>query len=408
MGLAANLKLELLTQGMRIDFPSLKGWQYKMDKHLHNRRHFAGEEVQASIPQELMVYDTENAAWLCVGVLCRPDSPYQLGCDASGPYLTYVGEQLDMRVSFLEEPVFWRDSTSDSVPMYKLLSVPGRNELTLWTWHDCAFQYEGIGCAFCTTTPTSRIAGTGPESQLLSARGMIDMHRFGGGFFSQHYPVLRRRSEEAVRLALSTDFSCKDYWFTITGGSLPLSQLDDNNKVVASLMSDLHEAIPALDRARSGSNIMPPNDLSLIHEMKSAGAGFCMINLEIWDESVLSRICPAKHRYGKEAFLLALEYAVGVFGPGNVWCSFVCGLEPLHKQLEGFRKLAEMGVVPGSNVFHRDPSVSIDWVAELDSSGIADYYRQAARILREHALKPFYCIESRRSSLMWEAYLDML
>lgn len=67
-----------------------------------------------------------------------------------------------------------------------------------------------------------------------------------------------------------------------------------------------------------------------------------------------------------------------------------------------------MGIVSGANVFHKDPNVKTDFVTGITVENIKHYFIEAAAILKDNNLVPFYCLESRRSSLMWEAYLGLL
>jgi hypothetical protein len=403
---AADLKLHLLLQGLNIDYGALKEQSFKTDKYLHNDRHFVPLEKKGTVPQELLLID-ESAYTVCVGVLARPESPFSLLGDSDGPYLTFEGKRINVRVAFLPEPVFWNMETRDGIPNYFLLSVPGVNELNLWPWHDCALHYEQEGCAFCTTTSTAVQAGTGPKSELLTVFRINQVSNFVD-VFTRFYPSLLERSIDALTAALRYDFPTRDYWFTIISGNLSHDLLSEQHDLFGRLLEDLLQQVPELRRDRVVFNIMPPNDVGKLRQVKQSGASFYMANLEIWDESYFRDICPGKARYGRNRFIDMLLQAVNVFGAGNVWCNFVCGLEPLDLQLQGYSILAGEGIVCGANVFHRDPKVKLNAVEGFSFDSAKRYYTTAAEILHKNNLTPFFGLESRRSSLLWEAYLGLL
>lgn len=330
---AAELKLHLLYYGIRIDIESMKLMNYKTDKHIHNDRHFVDSLFKDEVPQEIILID-ENKTKLCVSVLARPHSPYKLCYDKTELYISFNDKRLDTKVEFVPEPLFWNLKTKDGIPNYNLLSLPGLSELSLWTWHDCALHYEKKGCSFCTTTRTATRFGTGLKSDLLTAYN-IDKKIDKNEFFKEYYPILLNRSADALSSALELDFLNREYWFTFISGNLTDSLLDLQHEIVYHLTEDLLNLIPLLNREKIVINIMPPNDKKKIKELKDIGANYYMANLEIWDEEYFKSICPGKYIYGRQKFIEMLEYAVSNFGAGNVWCNFVCGIEPLEYQLEG-------------------------------------------------------------------------
>lgn len=399
----AELKLHLLLEGLRIDYPSLEGSSFKSDKYLHNDRHFTPAEYKHAVPQELLLGDQDP---LCVGVLVRPQSPFCLHCNGEGPFITFGGKAINIKVRFIPEPEFWKKKTTDGIPMYLLLSVPGLNELNLWPWHDCALHYEQQGCFFCTTTSTAVSAGTGPKSNLLSVHKINRVLMFDDVFKSL-YPVLLMRAMECLKAALQCDFQNSFYWFTVISGNLTTTQLSNQNELVQRLVKDIVRDVPSL-RGRIVSNVMPPNDTDKLFALREAGVNFYMANLELWEPSYFRRICPGKALYGRTRFIQMLQAASDIFGKGNVWCNFVCGLEPLDSQLTGYEFLASYGIVSGANVFHKDPKIKVNAVEGFGFESARRYYLQAAEILHKWGLKPFYSLGSRRSSLLWEAYLDLL
>lgn len=130
--------------------------------------------------------------------------------------------------------------------------------------------------------------------------------------------------------------------------------------------------------------------------------------VSIFSGAVQGRVCPGKNRIDRNRFLSMMEDAVEIFGNGHVWCNLVCGLEPLENQLEAYSVFASKGIVCGANIFHRDPLVTVDAITHLTEEAVREYYSNAASVLHQYSLAPFYSMESRRSSLLWEAYYGLL
>lgn len=401
----ARLKIELLVYGMQIDLESLALLEFKSDKYQHNNRHCGESVFNTRIPQEIKLFSEEQNIWIVVGVLLRLDSPYKL--IFSDKLLLYLNDTpLDVTAKLLDEPYTWSQMTSDGQPMHRIISIPGYNEINLWTWHDCGFQIEGMGCAFCTTTKTSRQLQNSQQRDLLSAYNLLKSS--SENILNIQYPIFLKNSIEALNTVLTKDYPSTDYWLTIIGGNLSMAKLDINALFVSNLIHDLIANIPCIDSNKLGCNIMPPNDFSYIKDIKHSGAGFFMMNIEIWDDAIWSKVCPGKSRYGKKKFVEAMTYAVCEFGPGKVWCNFVCGIEPMYIQLTGFSELASKGIVPGANIFHKDPGAKANFFENYTVDDYASFYLKAADILHKNGLQPFYSLESRRSSLLWEAYLGIL
>lgn len=74
-----------------------------------------------------------------------------------------------------------------------------------------------------------------------------------------------------------------------------------------------------------GSGAIPKAHMRRMRELGVRGASF---NLEVWNPEQFARICPGKNRYvGRDRWLRALDEAVEVFGPDDVYSAFVAGVE---------------------------------------------------------------------------------
>jgi len=90
-----------------------------------------------------------------------------------------------------------------------------------------------------------------------------------------------------------------------------------------------------------------PADPNILYKYKEAGFTNVSHNLEVWDRNIFATICPGKEKRngGWAHWVESLEFAVSIFGKGNVHSNLVSGLAPKEAQLEGIEYLASKGVV---------------------------------------------------------------
>ena len=68
-------------------------------------------------------------------------------------------------------------------------------------------------------------------------------------------------------------------------------------------------------------------------------------NLEVWDPALWPGIVPGKAAgLSQDKWLEALEYAVGIFGKGNVTSVLIAGMEPKKSHWAGVEWLAQRGI----------------------------------------------------------------
>lgn len=126
-------------------------------------------------------------------------------------------------------------------------------------------------------------------------------------------------------------------------------------------------------------------DLDLISQ---AGYTHIGLHMEIWDKAWFEAVCPGKaEKIGRDKWLDGIIYASEVFGPRNIRCVFVAGIEPKESVLEGIDYLASKGVWgvalpwipgPGSKLEgHRTPPP--EWHAQIAKENV--------RIWEHHGFK---------------------
>lgn len=91
----------------------------------------------------------------------------------------------------------------------------------------------------------------------------------------------------------------------------------------------------------------PPDDLSVLEQVKEMGVDSVGMHVESFDPEVFARVAPGKAKRGIEAYFKAWERAVEVFGEGQVSTYVILGMgEDPELTAEGCRRAIDMGVYP--------------------------------------------------------------
>jgi radical SAM protein (TIGR04043 family) len=91
----------------------------------------------------------------------------------------------------------------------------------------------------------------------------------------------------------------------------------------------------------------PPDDLSVLEQVKEMGVDSVGMHVESFDPEVFARVAPGKAKRGVEAYFKAWERAVEVFGQGQVSTYVILGMgEDPAVTADGCRRAVDMGVYP--------------------------------------------------------------
>ncbi|MBP5607668.1 MAG: radical SAM protein [Lachnospiraceae bacterium] len=263
-------------------------------------------------------------------------------------FLLYRDSKLLFPIKFGLRPKFYSLKTSDgtlmsTVAMYSYNPLDG-GFVNIAYSNECSLKALGLDCLFCNANATK---DTYADKEHISWKNP-------------------RQIGETVKAAIDLDDL---QHVNITGGFVPERREVD-------YYVDVAEAIQeetGLEDFHGNAVIGAPADLSIIDKYKEAGYTYISTNLEVWDENFFKVICPGKHKEcgGRENWLRSLEYEAEVFGRGHVRSSFVAGIEPKARTLEGIEYLAEKGIIgtcgiwcpnPGSKLEgHRTPTPEWHW-----------------------------------------------
>jgi len=169
-------------------------------------------------------------------------------------------------------------------------------------------------------------------------------------------------------------------FFRLTGGFVPERRELEYYLDVADAIKEKYDSF-------YGAGIIgAPVDFTVLHKYKEAGFSNISHNMEAWDKNLFAAICPGKEKRngGWQHWVDSLEYAVDVFGKGNVHSNVVGGLAPKECTLEGIEYLASKGVVCHFSVFHPEKGTPLEGYRSPEASWHWDLLDRATDIFRRY------------------------
>lgn len=262
------------------------------------------------------------------------ESPYYVEAENGEFYIAYKGERLS-KFTLTEPAAFLNEKTSDGVLMRTIAQAGSgkyeENQLLIAYSNECALKDKGLDCLFCNINATKNRFAEKENIQWKTPKQIA----------------------ETVKTAYDRGYN----HVTITGGFIPERReleyyLDAAEEIKEQLGQETFNGTACIGA---------PIDLTVIEKYKEAGFSTVGINLEVWNRHFFEGICPGKSQLGGgyDNWRKAIDYAVEVFGKGNVRTNFVPGLEPKEYLLEGIETLAEKGVVA---------TAALSWVPNIGSA----------------------------------------
>ncbi len=280
-------RVDLAVRGVRVDAPV--------------RRHKgAGPSDDGHV-----VLDGENAA-----LPMNPQSPYEVRDGR-----VYRGRlDLGLSIDTVQRPEFYDLVTADGVPYNKIALLHGKDVLATTVVQTCIRYVEDQRCKFCSI-----------EESLKS----------GDTIAAKTPAQLAEVAEAAVRLDGVRQM-------VMTTGTTTGPDRGARN-LVRSVRAVL-EAVPGLPIQ---VQIEPPRDLSVIRELREAGATAIGIHVESMDDELRRAWMPGKGSVPMAEYEAAWDEAVRVFGRNKVSSYLLIGLgESPDELVDGAARLIERGVYP--------------------------------------------------------------
>ena len=293
---------------------------------------------------------------------------------------------------FLPKPNFWSYETKNGIKTKRYAQMYGLNCLnfSLFSYFDtmsancfsgCEFQNCGMGCKFCSVTST-----VDKGSPII---------------------VKKDAQELAEICQMATDHDNIDY-IIITGGSYINSDVEFDKHI--NVIKAIRTHLPWNGRIKGNVSMMPPKDTNRLIELYENGVDSPSFNMEVWPESAFKVFCPGKAKFvGFDRIIFSLQKLVSYYGYGMVWSNFVAGLVPIQDMKNGFRFMAENGIIPGANIYHAEVNSLIgNKIGTISKDYLRELYTYAAELYRQYNYKPFFNASVLRNSLANEFYEGLL
>jgi radical SAM protein (TIGR04043 family) len=252
-----------------------------------------------------LVVDGANAA-----LPLNPDSPYTVRDGR-----VYNGRiDLGLSVEPVARPRFYDLKTADGVPYQQIALLHGRDVLATTVVQTCIRYVEDQRCRFCTIEESLRAGST------VAAKTPAQ---------------LAEVAEAAVRLD-----GVRQMVMTTGTTAGP----DRGARHLVRCVRAVLEAVPGLPIQ---VQIEPPGDLSVLKDLREAGATSIGIHVESLDDDVRRRWMPGKSTVPLAEYETAWDEAVRAFGRNRVSTYLLIGLgEKPDELVEGAAKLVQRGVYP--------------------------------------------------------------
>ncbi|MFH0978226.1 MAG: radical SAM protein [Candidatus Woesearchaeota archaeon] len=374
--ISSHVKALILEKGFRIDEHALTGLgtRFKEEHRGYDDSNW-GISSDLIVPSELLLPGD-----IVVCTHLRPSSPHivKYGDDGKLHFFENGIDPISI-VNYLPRPKVWANQLADGSDIKKIINFYGFDTLNINIYSGCEFWDVGLPCKFCSVSPTQE----------------------------KYHEVFVKKDESQIREAVSKSFKSGDKInFVLTTGG---STVNPNEEFEAHIraLHIIREYAPWNHKIRGNTALMPPIELKRLAELYETGMEHPSFNLEVWGKDRFADVCPGKQKYrGYDTILEAYRYSVKeLYGEGALWCNFVGGINSLEDLKEGFTEMANMGVVPGANIFHPDRGAIFG--RKLKSPPydyIINLYRHASDIYHEKGYKPFFSESSLRNSLANEAY----
>ncbi len=286
------------------------------------------------------------------------ESPYRVMEEPPG-YVLYKHGTPVCAVDFPERPAFYDLSTAEGVCFQKIALMHGRDCIASTIYQDCSYARSGIPCSFCGICLSAK------DGQTIYEK---NAHDIGTAAEKAHH------CDGAMHVTLTT------------------GARDDEDTEISHLV----ECITAIKKRTAlpvHIQIMPPSSGDALERLKDAGADGIGLHIETFNEQVLRKVSPAKHRIGYELYRRTWKKAVHVFGHNQVSSFIIAGLgESIDDIVSGAEQLSGIGVYPYILPLRPVPGTPMGSRRPPHPDRMLSAYEQAARILEYRGLKSSTCL----------------
>lgn len=371
----AELKIRLILDGLRIDESLAK---YEKD-YLYKRYYYGKSDrgvISFRAPQEILL----SPIGTVVGVTINNRSPWIIKTN-NNSFAIYHNDDYISEVFLPKKPWFYdANIKADKKRGCDYLSIYSAFVLSAFLKGSCEYFNDGLQCHFCSLEPTRREYNDG--EMLVSPED------------------IKKTAEVAAKYdynRIACANICSGTW----------RNRDYEIRYYSRVLRAMCEAEEAtrIPPIKKHLVISPPDNIEQLKILKASGATSIGMSIEVFDPKLFNEICPGKAKNtGYKGFLTAYENAVNVFGAGNVYSDFICGLESINSMIAGMEFMGKMGVVPAANIFHPNPNSKLEHEKSPEYSYVREACLCLTDIYRNYKYKP-PVFGLSRNSFDGEAYM---
>lgn len=374
--ISASAKLKLLIYGVN-DNPQVfqeYGAFFKEEHYAYDNGNWNVDKNRL-VPSEIVL-----PGGIVSKLHIRPDSPLTIVIDNKRLFIKEDGRYIS-EFKFIPRPKFWDFNTSCGTPTKKLAQLYGLNCMNINIYSGCDFWEVGKPCKFCSVKNAIK-----REEQV---------------------EIVKTPEELAEVCSLATKYDDFNY-IIITGGSH--LNTDEEFDCHIDVIKAVKDNLPWNGKIKGNVAMMAPRTISKLKALWDNEVENPSFNIEVWPKSNFERICPGKTEYvGFDHVVEALLYLENIYGPGKVWSNFVAGIVSIDDMKNGFKFMAENGIVPGANIYHAEVGSPIGKsLGIIDEKYILDLYYYASELYYKYGYKPFFDAGVLRNSLANEVYEGLL
>ncbi|MHB9027572.1 MAG: radical SAM protein [Candidatus Latescibacterota bacterium] len=305
----------------------------------------------------------------------NPDSPYLLERRDGVLAVTRNGDILDI-VRLIDRPCFYDKTTASGAVMKRIAQVGGEDCFFICYHNYCSHFGNGLQCKFCNLVSTKK-----DYNSVLSRKTAVDIGETAAAAFAEG----------------------KTNHILLTGGCF---NHEREKEIVVGILDAIKEAL--------GTDTIPGTILpsATLHEddirfYRDTGIGAIGYSMEIWDEDFYRAVCPGKSRaVSHDQYFKAVQKAVAIFGPGNVYGVLVMGLEPADGFMRGIRALYDAGANVVPFVWSPNPGSNFEGHRAPNAAWYIEHTLQAAEIVKKSGVpdgNENHCYRCDGNSLLHDA-----
>jgi radical SAM protein (TIGR04043 family) len=281
------------------------------------------------------------------------------------------------KLKLVPNPKFYNPEfkTSDGIEMKKIALVHGVDCLASTIYQKCKHWACGEACKFCGIELSLKYDTTIEEKN-----------------YNQMNEVIAQAKKEG---------RCNH--MTLTSGT---DDSDDKGaKRYIELLKGIKKENPDLPLH---IQIEPIEELSLINQLKEAGADTIGIHIEILDKNIRKIITPGKANIPYELYEINWKHALNIFGKNQVSTFILTGFEdPIEDFIIDLEKIIALGIIPFITPVRSIPSMKDLPITNYNI--LLDKYIEAAKMMKNYGVNPLEnkagCVRCGGCSAINQAYL---